>query len=370
MQALLFELQESQQFMYFYVCDAQNQVTQLFWIHRTTFDLLRLNPEVLIMDATFKTNRFRLPLFNIVGTTLLNTTFFAAFVLTNSRAAEAFTWIFEKLREVYRELELDPPCTLVTDLEGGFVTPIREVFPEASHLLCVWHINEDVKAWALTRLTAMEELNRDTPPEKVSTVVQGKLNDFLAHWSPVMNAPTEAAFDEAWEILTTAYEKTFPAVIVYLNDQWLRAHKRKFVRAWTRHIPHFENTATNRGEKSHDVIKHAMTTHRGHVKYVVDTCAELAKTQVKEYKGRAGDMKGKKPSALQYLPLFQLCHGHVCHKAMLMAYEQLQSVRQAPGPLPMCTGTYRGSLGVPCKHTMQRILFDNQPLNPAEFHAH
>jgi hypothetical protein len=30
MQALLFELQKSQQFMYFYVCDAQNQVTQLF----------------------------------------------------------------------------------------------------------------------------------------------------------------------------------------------------------------------------------------------------------------------------------------------------------------------------------------------------
>jgi hypothetical protein len=57
------------------------------------------------------------------------------------------------------------------------------------------------------------------------------------------------------------------------------------------------------------------------VKYVVDTCAELAKTQVKEYKGRAGDIKGKKPSALQYLPLFQLCHGHVCHKAMLMTYE-------------------------------------------------
>jgi hypothetical protein len=88
--------------MYFYVCDAQNQVTQLFWIYRTIFDLLRLNPEILIMDAIFKTNRFRLPLFNIVGTTLLNTTFFVAFVFTNSRAAGAFTWIFEKLREVYR----------------------------------------------------------------------------------------------------------------------------------------------------------------------------------------------------------------------------------------------------------------------------
>jgi hypothetical protein len=40
------------------------------------------------------------------------------------------------------------------------------------------------------------------------------------------------------------------------------------------------------------------------VKYVVDICADLVKTQVKEYKGRAGDMKGKKPTILQFLPLF------------------------------------------------------------------
>jgi hypothetical protein len=256
------------------------------------------------MDATFKTNRFRLSLFNIVGTTLLNTTFFVAFVLTNSRAAEAFIWVFEKLREVYRELELDLPRTLVTDLEGGLVTPIREVFPEASHLLCIWYINEDVKAWVLARLTAMEELNRDTSPEEIHITVQGKLNEFLMHWNPVINALTEAAFDEAWKILITTYVETFPAVIVYLNDQWLRSHKKKFVRAWTQHALHFGNTVTNRGEKSHDVIKTAMTTRKGHVKYVVDICAELAKTQVKEYKGMANDMKGKKPSALQFLSLF------------------------------------------------------------------
>jgi hypothetical protein len=81
-------------------------------------------------------------------------------------------------------------------------------------------------------------------------------------------------------------------------------------------------------------------------------------------------MRGKKPSTLQSLPLFQLCHGKVCHKAMLMAYEQLQFVRRINGPLPSCTGTYHKSLGAPCKPTMQRVLFDNQPLDPAEFHVH
>jgi hypothetical protein len=96
MQALLFELQESEQFRYFYAVDEQMQVTQLFWIHRESFHLLRLNYEVLIMDCAFKTNKFRLSLFNIVGYILLNISSYLAFVFTNSRTAETFTWVLEK----------------------------------------------------------------------------------------------------------------------------------------------------------------------------------------------------------------------------------------------------------------------------------
>lgn len=134
MQALLFELQESEQFRYFYAVDEQMQVTQLFWIHRESFYLLRLNYEVLIMDCTFKTNKFRLSLFNIVGYILLNTSFHLAFVFTNSRTAETFTWVLEKLQKVYNDLELGSPRTIVTDNENCFITLIREVFPETAHL--------------------------------------------------------------------------------------------------------------------------------------------------------------------------------------------------------------------------------------------
>jgi hypothetical protein len=46
-----------------------------------------------------------------------------------------------------------------------------------------------------------------------------------------MNAPTEAAFDEAWETLTIMYVKTFPKIITYFENYWLRDYKRKFVKA-------------------------------------------------------------------------------------------------------------------------------------------
>ena len=41
--------------------------------------MLKVNWEVVIMDATYKTNRYRLPLLIITGTTELESSFYIAF---------------------------------------------------------------------------------------------------------------------------------------------------------------------------------------------------------------------------------------------------------------------------------------------------
>lgn len=49
------------------------------------------NLEVLIMDCTYKSNKYRLPLLNVVGTTCLNSTFYAAFGFLLQDRKEDFT---------------------------------------------------------------------------------------------------------------------------------------------------------------------------------------------------------------------------------------------------------------------------------------
>ncbi|XP_028110735.1 uncharacterized protein LOC114309228 [Camellia sinensis] len=44
-------------------------IIDLFWAHPVSLDLLRTFPRVLIMDCTYKTNRYRLPLLEIVEVT-------------------------------------------------------------------------------------------------------------------------------------------------------------------------------------------------------------------------------------------------------------------------------------------------------------
>ena len=164
-----------------------------------------------------------------MGCTLLHTTFFLAFAITNSRAEEAFTWIFERLREVYTELKLDLPRTLATDNEKGIITPIREVFPEAAHLFCIWHVQEDVIAWARKKLVEQEDLNRNTPPEEISAVVERRLNEFEGHWNAVIYSSTETAFDETWGALNAKYVESFPAVIATSRIRGWGTIRRSYV---------------------------------------------------------------------------------------------------------------------------------------------
>jgi hypothetical protein len=143
--------------------------------------LFRINFEVLLMDITFKTNRFQVKLFNIVGVTLLNTTFHLAFVFLTHKETADFTWTFTRLKKIYDELELTYPTTLINDMEPGLLSALRKIFPTSAQLLCQWHINENVKAYARFRFNEKEKFNRNTPREEISRVIKNKVKEFMGH---------------------------------------------------------------------------------------------------------------------------------------------------------------------------------------------
>jgi hypothetical protein len=64
-QALLFQLEAD--FLTFNERDSEQQIIRLVFFHKESLALLQRHSEVLIMDSTYKTNQFGLPLFNIFG---------------------------------------------------------------------------------------------------------------------------------------------------------------------------------------------------------------------------------------------------------------------------------------------------------------
>ncbi|XP_058758192.1 uncharacterized protein LOC131631414 [Vicia villosa] len=79
-----------------YMCWSGNKknsgiVADIFWTHSDSVKLLNMVPLVLIFDCIYKTNRYKLPLFEIVGVTSTKLTFLVTFSYLEHEREENFT---------------------------------------------------------------------------------------------------------------------------------------------------------------------------------------------------------------------------------------------------------------------------------------
>ena len=113
-QALVKELEEGQ-FEYDYQCDASGHVTHLFFSHHKSIELARTYSSVLLMDCTYKTNKFGMPLLNVISMTSFNTTFFACFIFLKDEKEEDYKWALTRVSRLFDGIK--KPEVVVTDRE-------------------------------------------------------------------------------------------------------------------------------------------------------------------------------------------------------------------------------------------------------------
>src|ERR1051325_2608986 len=137
----LFKLVEESDYVYWSrKKDDSEVVRDIFWAHPESVKLLNMFPVVLIMDSTYKINKYRQPLFEIVGVT-----FAVAFAYMESEQTENFCWVLDKLKQLFTKDDFWPQVVL-TDRDLALMKAIETVFPKTTNLLCRFHINKNVKA--------------------------------------------------------------------------------------------------------------------------------------------------------------------------------------------------------------------------------
>lgn len=67
-------------------------MTDLFWAHLVSLELLHAFSHVLIIDCTYMMNMYRMPLLEIVGLTSTNMTFVVAFAYLQYEREDNFAW--------------------------------------------------------------------------------------------------------------------------------------------------------------------------------------------------------------------------------------------------------------------------------------
>ena len=196
--------------------DNIHRLSHLFFSHTESLQLLALNPEVLIIDCTYKTNRFNMPLLNIIGITSLGKNFWVAFCFLCSKKEGDFVWVMCCIRALYRRIGHRAPKVVLTDRVLAVINALRDIFPKTKHLLCFWHVNRAVQAYFQLAFETEEEWEL-----------------FYAEWLAMVNALTPDAFDTAWGAFQVKWDDKYWRLIEYLDNTWFHLLKTRFVRAWT-----------------------------------------------------------------------------------------------------------------------------------------
>ncbi|TPX46103.1 hypothetical protein CcCBS67573_g10334 [Chytriomyces confervae] len=135
----LYDIVSGGGFIYKLKVDASGSVNSLFFVHESSANLAKCFSNTFVMDCTYKTNRFRMPLLNIVGITATYETFNAGFAFICNETESEYIWALTAFSAIV------VPGVIVTDRELSLMNAITAVFPSTHNLLCVWHVNK--KFW-------------------------------------------------------------------------------------------------------------------------------------------------------------------------------------------------------------------------------
>jgi MULE transposase domain len=114
---------------------------------------MRCFPDLVLIDATYKTNRYNMPLLHFNGVTPNNNFFSAAFCFMPGEGEEECTWAVEQFKHLVF-YDLAEPEAFITDNDKALRKALSQVFEGVPRILCSWHIQQNVlhrvkKTWRL-----------------------------------------------------------------------------------------------------------------------------------------------------------------------------------------------------------------------------
>ena len=187
---------EKHRYVYFTRANSEETTLEdLFFAHPESIKLLNTFPTVLVMDSTYKTNNYRMPLFEIVGCTSTRMTYSVGFAFLHFELEDNFAWALTMLKGLLYSKD-NMPKVIVTDMDGALMKAVGTVFPETYTMLCYFHIGKNVRSKCITDCKVVSKPPKGTKLDKKelkknkmknSDVVEKVVNA----WRELVESPTD-----------------------------------------------------------------------------------------------------------------------------------------------------------------------------------
>jgi hypothetical protein len=266
-------------------------------MHVKQQELLRTNPDILLMDCTYRTNKYRMPLLHILGCTNLQTFFSAGFCFLRNETYQDYHWAVSTFLD---KANTSYPNVFLSDQEEALKSAVRELLPAIPQLLCVWHVNKNVP-------TKAQQTWRDTDGiTKIEKEAIIKIRtQFMTCWNQLVYASIEAIFYQNWQQLLDNYQDQLILCDYLRHYQY--PNRQEWATAWTSQHRHYGTSTTSPLEGMHKVLKDYLMTSQGDLLRVVQRIQEMVNNQYSKYQKdiATAHLSVKfchKPAAMPFLP--------------------------------------------------------------------
>ena len=223
-------------------------------------------------DATFNTNELNMPLSVLIGTTNLGRSFPVAYCFISSESAEAFTFMWACLKELFFYDDCPGPAVILGDFSLGLGAAMKQVAKNNTSIafqemqvawelqhqldaegtlvalqLCSWHAAEAIKARLTREGYPVAIKNKLFLPEPMG----GRLV-----WKWIHSSTKEALEVNREKLLDELRVKDQNYIREYYQRQ-----EHQFVSCFIRLLPNLGSESTQRGEQSHNDIKAQTSRH-------------------------------------------------------------------------------------------------------------
>jgi hypothetical protein len=365
--ALLRRLEEKK-YWFKYETDDNQILSSIVFINPRCLEQFLRSANVLLIDCTYKTNRYRMPLLNLVGSSGNNRTLHLGVALIARQDESMFRWVFNHLKCLLDEKQVKIPL-FITDRDLAAINAIEEVFPESNIILCRWHINKDVLSYARAHCP---ELGRQKDPRSRRWIDRDSTTRFINLYYQTLAASTEDEFNSK----CIEIRQMSATMDTYLTTNWW-PYKEKIVSCFTNHITHFGLTATSRAEGAHRAIKDWLRTSRSDALTLFYLLNVFYEEHVTNIRDDSGISELSIPYHLRheiFVAVVHKIHRYALRKVaeqLKLAKIQWEKIRRdSSHQTPRCKKDFTTTLGLPCYHTIVERVRDSQVLQVTDFHRH
>ena len=120
----------------------QSQLTSFLFASDVMKNLYIKYNDVILVDSTYKTNKYKMPLLIFAGINNFNKTFLVGFAVIKDETYASVSWVFSKLFDYFGF----KPKIIVSDSCSTLRKTISEEMNDTTHLICGWHVAQNIKS--------------------------------------------------------------------------------------------------------------------------------------------------------------------------------------------------------------------------------